>query len=177
VALNWTTLENALHAWIVAATGLAADRVIWSHQGVPERPAPYVTLKILDLSSVGHDGLVQSYDGGAPAGQEITFTLEGRRHLTVSVQAFSDAATGATSAHAILSKARTALSLPGVHAALLAGGLAAFNEGGITDLSAIRETRWQSRAAMQVRFHCVDSAAEKTTWIETVEVTQDEGGA
>lgn len=50
------TIESTLHAWAVAGSGVAADRVIWRDQGNP-RPAagPWVSLKIIDLSPVGID--------------------------------------------------------------------------------------------------------------------------
>lgn len=169
--MNVTAAEDALYAWLVAATGLAADRVVWAHQPVTERPSAYVTLRLLGLATVGHDGLTHSYDAGADAGEEITIETEGRRVLSVSVQAYSDATTGPTAAWAMLAKAQAALSLPGRRAALLAAGLASFGDASTLDLSAIRETRFQSRASLTIQFHAVDSATEKTTFVETATVS------
>ena len=171
--MDLTTAEDAIHAWLVAATGLAADRVVWAHQPGTTRPSPSLTMRVLSLTGVGADGVTHTFDPLAGPGEEITFTSEGRRVLAVSVQAYSDAVSGSGTAHDYLSRAQAALALPTTRDALRAAGLGAFNPGAITDLSAIRETRFQSRAAMTVQFHCVDSATGRTTYIETAEVTRE----
>lgn len=171
--MNLTTAENAIHSWLVAATGLSADRVVWAHQPGTTRPSPSLTMRVLSLTGVGADGVTHTFDPVAPAGEEITFTTEGRRVLSVSVQAFSDVVSGSGTAHEYLSRAHAALALPTTRDALRTAGLGAFNPGAITDLSALRETRFQSRAAMTVQFHCVDSATGRTTYIETAEVTRE----
>lgn len=172
MALNWATIQTALHAWIVAGTGLAVGRVVWANQAMPQPQRPYVTLRLMALAPVGHDGVHSTTNLAAPAGEEVTLTVEGRRHLTVGVQAYASAVTGAGTAAELLAKAQTALSLPTVHAGLRAAGLAVLNEGGITDLSALLETKFEGRAAMDVRFHCVDEVAEKTGYIATVEIEE-----
>lgn len=169
--MNWTDLENAIHAWVVAAAGLAADKVVWADQRVPQRP-PFVTLKHVALVPVGVDQLQQTTDLEAPPGQEITFTAKGIRRMTVSIQAFTAAVTGSGSARELVGKVLTAMALPSVYEPLELAGLVWRNQGSITDLSALLETEWQSRAAMTVEFYCVDSAAEKTTYIETAVVTE-----
>lgn len=171
--MDWTTVENAIHAWISAATGLATDRVLWRDQSMPQPSGSYVTLKILALTAVGHDGLTHTFDPNAEPGKEITFATEGRRRLALSVQAYSDALTGEGSAAALLAKVQDSLGLPTTREALNAAKLGAFNAGAITDLSALRETRFQSRAAMTVEFHTVASATASTTYIETVGIERE----
>lgn len=171
--MDWTAIENAIHAWISAATGLAVDRVLWRDQSMPSPPGSYVTLKLIALTAVGNDGLTHSFDPSADPGKEITLETEGRRRLALSVQAYSDALTGEGSAAALLAKAQDSLALPTTREALNAAKLGAFNAGAITDLSALRETRFQSRAAMTVDFHTVTSATAQTTYVETVEVERE----
>lgn len=172
--LDWTVCENALHAWLVSATGLDAAKVVWANQDGPEPTGAFVTLKVLAFTPApGLDALVQTYDAGGAAGADLILAVDARRQLSVSVQAFSPAVTGPTSARALLAKAQAALALPGVRSGFSAARLASFNASGITDVSAVRETKWQSRASMEVRFHAVDSVSERTTWIATAEVSQE----
>jgi hypothetical protein len=173
MALAWATVENALHAWVVSASGLAAGKVLWAFQNIGQRERPYVTLRILGLERVGHDALVQSYDADAAAGQEVTLAVDGRRTLVVSVQAYSAGVVGAGTAREIVAKVQTALSLPSVQTTLRAAGLAVLNEGRITDVPELVETRWESRASLDVRFHCIDSASEKTGYIASVQIEED----
>jgi hypothetical protein len=173
MALDWTAIENALHAWLAASTGLAAANVIWSNQSNPQPARPYVTMKMLDLGHVGRDALTHAYDPTAVPRAELTTTVDGRRELTIAVQVFSASTTGAATARALLTKAQTALSLPGVQSVLSAAGLAILNEGRITDLTELLETRWQSRASVDVQFNCVDSAQETTGFIESVDLVDD----
>jgi hypothetical protein len=66
-AIDWTTIANAIQAWVVAGSGLAADHVIWSFKG-PGRPStPYIQLNIIAVRPVGFDYEVR---------QDNTFTFE-----------------------------------------------------------------------------------------------------
>lgn len=171
--LDFAAIENAIHAWAVQASGLGAAKVIWANQHLGQRARPFVTLRLLGIERIGHDALVQSYDGAAAPGQEVTLAVDGRRTLVVGVQAFSTSVVGAGTAREIASRIQTALSLPGTQAGLRAAGLAVLNEGRITDIPELVETRWESRASFDVRFHCTDSATEKTGFIATTEIEED----
>lgn len=56
--MTWADARNALHAWIVAATGYAANRVTWWRQGdpVPSGTTPWISLSILNDDAVGFPG-------------------------------------------------------------------------------------------------------------------------
>lgn len=171
--MNWTAAEDAIHAWLVAATGVPAARALWRDQAFAEPASPYLTLKIIGVTSIGHDGLEHSVIPDGEPGADLLTKTEGRRDVSVSVQAYSDALTGAGSALSLLSAAQDALGLPGVRARLRAGGVSPFNAGAITDLSAVRETRVQSRAVMTTQFHAVASTSERGTYIASAPVARE----
>ena len=56
--IPWTTVEKALHAWVIAGTGLAGTAIIWGAQG-RERPtvtpAPYITMRLGPILRRGLD--------------------------------------------------------------------------------------------------------------------------
>jgi len=56
-AIPWTTVEDAIQAWIVAGSGLAADHVIWSDQGGPRPVGQYVAMRVSILANRGRDWL------------------------------------------------------------------------------------------------------------------------
>lgn len=43
-SVAWETIENAIQAWIVGATGLAGDHVIWQDQNKGRPTPPFVTM-------------------------------------------------------------------------------------------------------------------------------------
>lgn len=171
MALAWATLEDAIHAFFVAATGLAATSVVWSEQANPQPARPFATLKILSgpvrLSPV--DEVRQSYNSGATLGQEITHTVVGQREITVSCQVFSDNVHGASSARAVLAKAQTGLFLPTIRYALNAVGLSVIASDAINDLTELVSNKFQSRANLDIRFNCVDDASQVHGYIDDAE--------
>lgn len=53
----WTTIEDAIHAWIVAGTGLAASAVIWEAQAAPRPTGAYVSMRLGGMEARGVDWL------------------------------------------------------------------------------------------------------------------------
>ncbi len=171
MSLDWTIIENALHDWVSVATGLAADAVIWVEQLPPRHARPFETLKLIGLTPDARHELIPTHDPTAPAGAEITLTAAGYRKLGVSVQIYSAAVTGSDTARALLTKAQAQLALPTVQDALRTAGVTFSSEPGITDLSALLDTGFESRAAMTLELDVVDdSASETTTYIESADV-------
>jgi hypothetical protein len=81
-----TTIENAVHAWVMAGSGLAADKVIWAQQEGPRPSGTYVALRFMSVRQVGQDwadvednplvvgDTVESVDAGADT---LTLTAHG----------------------------------------------------------------------------------------------------
>lgn len=167
MAIGWSDIEAAILAWFKASSGLSA--VIWANQTAPQPALPYATLLIRPPARLAaQDDVQEVYVGSNPAGQEVELRQKGVREISVSCQVFSAAVRGAGTAREILAKAQTGLETPSLRQALYQAGLSVVDEGAITDVSALVETKYQSRAAMDVLFYCVDEVTEKTGYIETV---------
>lgn len=169
--LDFASIEDALYTWAFAQLGMP---VFWSNQKFPQPARPYATLKLTGPRVLsGSDAAETTTDLGRPAGEEVETKYSGPRELTCSVQVYAVPTSGASSARALLARAQASLSRDSVAAALRAAGLAIVDQGGIADLTALLETNWESRAAMDVRLGCTDSATDRTGYIETVELVDD----
>ena len=51
----WSTVEDAIHAWLVAGTGYAATQVIWAQQTAPRPTGAYVAMRLTSLPIDGID--------------------------------------------------------------------------------------------------------------------------
>jgi len=53
--MSWLSIENAIQAWVVAASGLADDHVIWAEQSQARPTTPYIALNIIGIHKEGRD--------------------------------------------------------------------------------------------------------------------------
>jgi hypothetical protein len=56
----WTTIEDAIQAWIVAGSGLAADHVTWSGQTAPRPVGEFISMTLTMLERRGRDWVDQA---------------------------------------------------------------------------------------------------------------------
>lgn len=56
-AIKWTTIEDAIRAWIVFGSRLADDHVIWSQQTSPRPAGQFISLRLMMLEHRGRDWL------------------------------------------------------------------------------------------------------------------------
>ncbi len=56
-AIDWATVKNALHAWFVAGSGLAAERVVFAGQNIarPAGDGAYIALRMRTIAAIGND--------------------------------------------------------------------------------------------------------------------------
>ena len=110
----------------------------------------------------------------ASLGAEVLPTVVGQREFVVSFEVYSSSVTSSGTALEYLVAAQTAFAFPSAQA-LFAGTATAFCFVGSSqpqDLTSLVSTQFQSRAAMDVRFRLVDSAADVPAgYIATVVVT------
>lgn len=88
-AIAWITVENAVHAWLVAATGLAVGQVIWIDGGGPRPQKPYIAIQISDVQQVGHDWRVVDAAPDPVDNAELRVRLRGHRTARVQLQCFA----------------------------------------------------------------------------------------
>jgi hypothetical protein len=161
-----TDIEDVVRSWLVAAGASggipsADSAVIIADQDGPRPALPYLTVRVLlyDLP-VGEDE--SAVDDADPP----TVRQRGQRTGTVSVNAYG------TGAEDWLERAVLLLRSPSVAALLLAGGLTIRPEGGISNLSGLRdtgtETRFHRDFAIDYELRGGDDDAEDAVELEQV---------
>lgn len=169
--MDWTAIEDALHAWVVSSTGYASNRVLWRDQDANAKVADHITLHLSGPIVLGTDELRSSTDLLQPAGQEIKQSVQGDREWSLQVECFTGAVTTSSDAKSILSNLQTVGQLPSKLALLDAQGISLFDLGSVQYTPEIREVAYQGRALLLMRFYSRDVATEKTGYIAEVEVT------
>lgn len=176
-AADWKAIENAIVAWVKTASGLTSNGgVILGDQRHTSPALPYVHVRLGSVLPIGMDTDTHEFDGAAPAGEEITLKATGLRSFTASIQAHEEVGSGFDAA-ARLSKVQSALALSSVRGTFHAAGISCYDRGTVQNLSGLGAD-FEGRAALEVAFYVNEEVSEKTTWIETVEVSTNlPGGA
>lgn len=172
--IDWTVIENAVRAWVLAGSGLSADRVYFADQDLPvTEVAPRVSIRLGPTQQVGQQVLSHDYSASRPAGQELEFTSSTHHELTVDVQTFALSTVGAgPTARTLASSIQAAIGLPSIREALIAAGIGVLDEGQVQRIPQVLDAETEDRATLSVRLLVTQGISERTTFIETVEVTQ-----
>lgn len=170
--IDMETVENAIHRWLSEATGL---QTVWRNQSAPQPEYPYASLRII----TGPDPIPEGFelrdltDTGRPDGYEIEQNVCAPCLMTVSCQAYVEGEDGnkpSGNARSYLDKARAALFLPSQQALFEAAEISVVRSNPVTDISALTNERFVSRAGMDVQFNCVMNLSEYVGYIEKVAV-------
>jgi hypothetical protein len=166
--ITWSTIEDAIYDWAVAATGITVD---WAEDR-PERQYPYVTLKSSDLLPIAHRAeILDKTNLANPAGEEIEQTAARDFEFVISVQCRTRYDAPGVSARHYLQSAMAALDLPTQRSALRIAGAIVVEAEPILDLDEDINAQWTSGASMDVRFRTLGSVVEKTGYIAKIGVT------
>lgn len=170
--IAWDAVENAVRAWVLAATGLGESAVYFADQSVPASElAPRIVVRVGDVLQVGTDALSHDYSAARPAGAEIEYTARGPRELVVSLQAFAPTTTGSgNTARSLLAACQAALGLPSVRDTLNAAGLGVLQEGNVQRIPGTSSNAPEDRAVLDTRFCLGQTTTERTGYIATVEL-------
>jgi hypothetical protein len=174
--IDYATIEAALQAWLMAATGLAAGPATGGMPGVynelakvPQPAMPFATFKVgAPRPQSTHDEEVLGYNAGNPLGQEVEITIVGRREITVTVEVRTKAATGTGTAKELLSAAETGAQKPSRRDAFNVAGLAFLGFEAPIDLSARLGPVGQGRVVQDFHFSCLSVDVDKTGYIASM---------
>lgn len=169
--MDWTAIENALHAWVVSSTGYASNRVLWRDQDANAKAADHITLHLSGPIVLGTDEVKSTTDLLQPPGQEVTLSVRGDREWSLQVECFTGQVTTSSDAKSILSALQTVGQLPSKLAILDAQGITLFDLGNIQYTPDIQEVGYQGRALVLMRLYSRDEASERTGYIAEVEIT------
>jgi hypothetical protein len=179
---NWEAVENAIAAAVLAASSFSPGKVIWENQ-TAQRPAlPYVSLfrdnderlswsteQIVSDNPDGHKG---DPDANPPVvGTELLIDHKVDSEFHVRVQVFTAETRGNNAAHSVLSKIRNYFDTDAARRTLDAVGVATIERGSVMNISALVETRFEGRAALDIRFRTADGGQEINTYISSARIT------
>lgn len=170
-AIAITTVKNAIRAWVISGSGLAANRVIWT-LGARAPAGTYIHMRIR-VGTVGADWVDTDPNPTPTSGNDATNKVRGGRIMTLTLTCFSadDVSAGTRSPEEILNDVLTAATLPSVSVAINAAkiGLLSFGEVTPVDLT-IDSVYFEPRAFVTVRFHTVASLSETGPSIDSATV-------
>jgi hypothetical protein len=165
-AIAWSTIEDALHAWVRTASGLAADHVIWVDQGGPRPDGTYIAMRLASLRTIGDEWITTEDAPDPQPGAELLRKVRGHRVVTLGLQCFADA----TTASKVLADVIAGIAL---HAESL--DIAGIGIGPISAMTRIDQGGagglLKSRAAVDVDLHLSSEVSDFVTFIERVHVT------
>jgi len=170
--IDMETVENVVHNWFAESTGL---ETVWRHQSAPQPEYPFGSLLIMS----GPNPLSEAFelrddsDVNRPKNYEVEMTVCAPCSFSVSCQAYvegKDASVPDLNARALLNKARAALFLPSQAALFGAAEISVIRSNPVTDISALTNERFVSRAGMDVEFNCVMNLSEFAGYIKKVAV-------
>jgi hypothetical protein len=165
--IDYDAKRMALVQAVAASTGLPQGQVVMMQaetMGFPRPNAPYVGMLVTSASvKYGYD-----YDEGViDAAGEATglFNYTGNRSMSVGFDAF-----GKTheDAYGIMAAIQAALESPPVELILDAAGMAVWDIGPVTDISALLATSYEGRSHMDVTFGMLSIATYDAGLISNV---------
>lgn len=175
MSLNYDAAQTAITTAIASASGLPAADVRWAYhayQGVP-RPAgrQFITMMFGPVLSTGLDGQFAVTDLTRPAGTEVELRTLAQCEFTLMLQAFGGTPDGNTSAGATLTKVQRKLALRSVRNILRAASISPFGPGAVRYIPSIEGSKFESRAALDVRCYVDASESEFIGFIASVTMT------
>lgn len=176
--IGWADIEKALVDWLGTATGCP---VLLSDQRAPQPSRPYVTLRLDGPEVVGTDELRASTDLDQDPGEEVRLELRGQRTFTASINVYSQQRPSnahpydhTKSARHLAESIQASLALPSALASLYAAGLSVVAAGPVQNLTFLQDADHVERMQMDVRLATASSVSERTGYIATVDVAQEQ---
>ena len=170
MALDWSAVQLALFDAVKSCLGSGVN-VYWASLGAEPMAAKPVAL----LQVTSQDVAAQYLGGGAfdelrqTDDPDVPAITSFRRH-TLSVMVYSNVMVGTGSARALVQTISRGLQTDPIAVPLLKAGVAVVHVEPAQDLTALLDTRGESRAALDLWFVTVDQTADATRYIATADV-------
>jgi hypothetical protein len=182
VTTDRTLFRRTVIAWIVAASGIPAERVIWAAQSTPRPPKPYATIQFPTGSQkFGIDEARAEYNASTEAIERIT---NGPRATTAQIEMFSDPATtpNANEAFELLENAMLALDTVGIRDSFRAAKIGVLDQSPARRMDEQLADRWERRALAEITFTYSgetfdDGGGGSGDWIETIPAPTEQDGS
>jgi hypothetical protein len=162
--INWTTIENAVAAWVRGGSGLASARVRWAEQNAerPEGAGAWISMNLPGLRRIGHDWAdTEASPEPVTPGAEITYKVRGQRELVLTLQCFNGAGSGVSRAVALLDDVIAKLASPAQRRAFRTAGIGVGAVEPVRPMSGVvGSTRWEPRASVQLTLYVARETSE-----------------
>ena len=169
--IDFNANRRALVQAVALATGLPAGQVIALEpetMGAPRPKVPYVGFLVTAASvKMGFDWLAPMPDD-AVSGPTGRHTFSGVRMMSVGFDAYGRSH---EDAYGIMAAFQAALEYPPVASLLAAAGLAVWDIGSVSDISATLATTYEGRAHLDVTFGMTAQTTIDLGRIDTVPVS------
>lgn len=158
-------IEDAIHAWVVRGSGLAASNVIWGDRGrLPT--GTFIALRFTANRRVSSDWLrAERTAGGA-----IIQHARGTRHPTLELEARAAELTSGAQAGWLLERVLAARTLPTVQQRLQRAGVGVGTIGPVRVIPGVKSQMFDPRATVEVGLHTMITVSEAGSAIESVDV-------
>lgn len=168
--IQWVQIENALHAAVVAGSGLAATNVVWAQQEGKTPAGPWISLRFRRVESAGLDFL--HHEEPATPEADPVYHLCGYRRLTLQITQYNGAATGVSMPVAIIDGVRTYAAGPAALDSLGAAGIGSLSFSPTIVIDGIANvTDFEPRAVCDATFLVPSDVVIPMTTIRSVELT------
>jgi len=185
MTIAWSTIEDAVHTWVVASSGFSAGQVVHSRQG-GARPVDinqsWVEISFPFIRKIGQDSQKVS-DAAVPApGAEIEILTGGLRwgvlRLTCYAgEASSTTATGSGSPLAVLEAVVSGAGTQTRLAALNAAGIGILSSEQILNIDGVLgSVVFEPRATVDMQISVPSNIVETETYIDTVNIKSNATG-
>lgn len=164
-AINWETIEKAIHTWVVAGSDLTASHVIWDYEGGKRPSLPYIEMSISDVDGVGHDWHRREY---VSVDDNLKITYQGHRTAVLTLQCFGVPGRG-DGAVPILSDVISALAMYEYDLDLAEVGIG--TTGPVTLIQGQRGGILEPRGRVEVNLHLISELERRTDYIERISIT------
>lgn len=155
-----STLKTLIFSWVATATALDNAQIVFAYQNRPEPPGPYFLINpVTNISAIGMDE--ENPATGADLGK---IEVVSRRYVSVSLHCF-----GATALE-LMSGVQDSANRPSVYTLFQAEGMG-LQCSSVKDLSALKGSRFEGRAQMDVRISCGSAFIDDMGWFDTVSGT------
>lgn len=134
--------------------------VIFYYPNAPRPENPYITLNLDSLVRIGDDYIPRPDTDGES-------TMIGDREFTLQIQCYGN------NCLTTLEKIRSSLQKPSVLDTLRDDNIVFVNSLNITNITALLDTEWEQRGAMDLLFRIANTDEENLGVIETVEIEEE----
>lgn len=152
-APTFNNIRDALYDWAFTLT--TPKKVVWLNQNAPRPAPPYLTLQVTPAAQIAQDYVYSPGTSG-------TSLIVGNREFTLMIQYFG------AGGYDVLERLGSSLEAPSIQQFFTTKGLAIVRRLPTIDITALVDTRYEERYAMDIQFRTYSEYLDVVGLIESV---------